>query len=485
MGEKINEKLLEEKLVELEGIRSWSPRVLSKLENMIRTGDEFSLFRINPLRFGIEKNIPEGEAIDLFLYAAKLELFQMNWHFVCPTCGDPVDSFRTLATVHTHSFYCSLCHTDYEATLDDYIQISFTVLPQIREIVFHHPESLSVEDYYYKYHFSRGARIPGGPEFVQAIPRMTRILSYLAPGEKKSFETEISPNMLSGIDLINNAGFVYTVNGSAKPENKTLSIKLSGRKFEPDHLNLSPGKMVFEFENLTQKKGSIMMLNMAPGYKTQHLQFEQFLSGKKLLTTQTFRDLFRSEVFQGTEGIGVKEITILFTDLKGSTALYDRIGDLNAFSLVRQHFDYLGKVINRNSGAIVKTIGDAVMASFLNPVDAVKSALEILREIEQFNKGMKDKEIILKIGIHVGASIAVTLNDRLDYFGQTVNIASRVQGLANAEEIFITRDVFIYPGVQKLLRGIRLFSNKAKLRGVEEEMQVIKISYKDKITTPG
>ena len=165
-------------------------------------------------------------------------------------------------------------------------------------------------------------------------------------------------------------------------------------------------------------------------------------------------------MIQGTEGIGVRDITILFTDLKGSTALYERIGDLKAFSLVHQHFDQLGRVITENSGAFVKTIGDAVMASFLSPVDAVKAGVEMIREIAKFNRSFTTRDVILKIGIHKGPCIAVTLNDRLDYFGQTVNVAARVQGLAGAEEIYVTEDVFSHPGVKTQLKGFRVFRGR-------------------------
>jgi len=102
------------------------------------------------------------------------------------------------------------------------------------------------------------------------------------------------------------------------------------------------------------------------------------LDGKRILTSQTFRDLFRHEVIKGNEGINVEDLTIIFTDLKGSTELYDRVGDLKAFNLVNQHFESLAKVIVKNSGAIVKTIGDAIMATFANPLDALKAATEIV-----------------------------------------------------------------------------------------------------------
>jgi class 3 adenylate cyclase len=247
-------------------------------------------------------------------------------------------------------------------------------------------------------------------------------------------------------------------------------------KLVPARSELAPGKVVVSLDNHMAARSSMLILNFPPDFEKKPLIFEPFLSGKKIITVQTFHDLFRSEqVIQGTEGIAVRDITILFSDLKGSTALYERIGDLQAFSLVHQHFDRVRSVINDNSGAFVKTIGDAVMAAFLNPIDAVKAAQEMNREIIRFNRAYTRRDVILKIGIHKGPCIAVTLNDRLDYFGQTVNTAARVHGLAGAEEVYITDEVLTFPGVKILLKGYRVFGGKVKLKGIQEVMQVYKI----------
>jgi class 3 adenylate cyclase len=144
--------------------------------------------------------------------------------------------------------------------------------------------------------------------------------------------------------------------------------------------------------------------------------------------------------------------------------------------LVSQHFDSLRRVITKHSGAIVKTIGDAVMASFIDPLDGVRSALQILEEIQRLNRELGGEDLILKLGIHRGPLIAVTLNDRLDYFGQTVNIASRVQNLANADEIWITDAVFDSPGVSQLLQDRRVSVEDARLRGIEQIVRVYRIS---------
>ena len=206
----------------------------------------------------------------------------------------------------------------------------------------------------------------------------------------------------------------------------------------------APGKIVFNVENATSELGLVCIAQLPPGFDitTIPLKFVPFLNGKRVLTTQTFRDLFRSEVIKASEGIGVKNITLLFTDLKGSTELYERIGDLNAFSLVQRHFERLLDVTVRNNGAIIKTIGDAVMASFLKPADAVKAALAMRNEIAAFNAEQADRALILKIGIHTGPAIAVTLNDRLDYFGQNVRTSPLASKVSPKRAKFASRRTF-------------------------------------------
>src|SRR5579859_6104860 len=145
MDAKTNERLLEEKLIALERAKAWSPRVISKLEALIRSSDDFPLFRINPVRFAADKGVAEAEAIDLFLHGAKLGLFQMNWQLLCPGCSTVVNSFGTLKTLDSH-ISCSLCRIDVNASLDDFIAITFTVSPAVRDIAYNHPESLSIED---------------------------------------------------------------------------------------------------------------------------------------------------------------------------------------------------------------------------------------------------------------------------------------------------------------------------------------------------
>ncbi len=202
------------------------------------------------------------------------------------------------------------------------------------------------------------------------------------------------------------------------------------------------------------------------------LSLQPFLSGAELLSNQTFLDLFVPETIVAGEGLSVRRLALLFTDLQGSTALYDRIGDLKAFDLARLHFGSLRECISRHSGALVKTIGDAVMASFVDPLDALCAARDMQAQIAQLNADAGSDLIGLKVGLHAGACLAVTLNDRLDYFGQTVNIAARVQALARAGEIVVTADVLSLAGAAELVTDLQIESGDVELRGIAEDVRV-------------
>jgi class 3 adenylate cyclase len=148
------------------------------------------------------------------------------------------------------------------------------------------------------------------------------------------------------------------------------------------------------------------------------------------------------------------------------------MGDMKAFDLVRLHFGYLRECVSRHSGALVKTIGDAVMATFLSAADAVRAALEMRTSINDLNDAHAGELVGLKIGIHWGACLAVTLNEHLDYFGQTVNVAARIQALSGAHEIVVTDAVFGEPGVVELTADLVEEASAVSLKGVDSEIVV-------------
>jgi class 3 adenylate cyclase len=174
---------------------------------------------------------------------------------------------------------------------------------------------------------------------------------------------------------------------------------------------------------------------------------------------------------------GISRPLWLFTDLKGSTELYERIGDLAAFDLVRAHFQVLNQIVAAEAGAIVKTIGDAVMATFPTPDRALAAALRMREAMRKLNDGRGREDLLLKIGIHEGPCLAVVLNDRQDYFGTTVNVAARVQALADSRAILATRPVVADPHASQLLAtsGLNPTAQRRALRGIADEVAVYEI----------
>jgi class 3 adenylate cyclase len=475
----IDEKKLEERLVALEAAKSWSPRVVSRLEMLLRSGADEALYRINPIQFATEKSIAEAEAIDLFLHACVAGLFDMDWLLVCPMCSDVVESFRTLRKLHTH-FHCHLCQSDYDAALDDYITVTFTVSPAVRGIRFHNPDALSAWDYVFHYKMTPGGVMPDGVPWSEVAKGLVRALARIAPGSAASLEVDATEGALLGQDFESDAQFfvpVATGAGVTPQVAPHVPVMLERGTCVPATANIAPGKVVFEVRNTGKLPTVFGILQLPAGTgERPKLRFAPALSGKRLLMTQTFRDVFRSEVIGATEGIAVLDVTLVFTDLKGSTALYERIGDLNAYIQVQRHFQHLLDATVRHNGAVTKTIGDAVMAAFLTSADAVQAALDMREAVDELNRDRPQRDFILKIGVHRGASIAVTLNERLDYFGQTVNIAARVQNLADGDEICITEDVYRAPAVADIIAPYPVARSEAELKGVSKAMSVYRLA---------
>jgi class 3 adenylate cyclase len=185
--------------------------------------------------------------------------------------------------------------------------------------------------------------------------------------------------------------------------------------------------------------------------------------------------LFRYVTVTAAQGVEMDDVTFLFTDLQDSTLMYERIGDATAYDLVRDHFKVLESATRSHGGVIVKTIGDAIMARFRIPAQAVRTAIDMRERIERLTEP-GTANLVLRIGLHRGPAIAVVARDRVDYFGQTVNTASRIQAAALPGEIVLSDDVFRGLGVAELLVGYDVISERRKLRGVTSEMLLHRVT---------
>ena len=230
-----------------------------------------------------------------------------------------------------------------------------------------------------------------------------------------------------------------------------------------------------------QGPADIVIVNKERGKKSMtfaRLGPRRWPSAAMVSSLQDFRDLFSSEMLSLNETFSIENLGFLFTDLKGSTEMYERLGDAQAFALVKEHFYIMERLVREHNGAIVKTIGDAVMAVYTDPGDALRTAVDMIEAFDDLETAEKLKNaIIVKVGIHHGPCIAVTLNERIDYFGTTVNIAARVQGLSDGRDVMASGAIFDESNAAEYLRE-RGWSSEpftTSLKGLKSSYQVHKL----------
>ncbi len=455
--------------------QSADPTVADVIERHVADAPDRNLVRINALAFAEEKGLDPEPVIAAFLHAAKIGLVDMSWSVLCPGCGGVLDSGTTLKTVHSEAYACSLCAADYEPTLDEMVEVTFTVSPRIRRIEAHSPDTLSPLEYFRQLYFGSELTLP--EDFDAFWEAITLEALELPAGEKAIISLQLPAKFVIVFDPVTHTAQFLDVKGEPTRERQNFTLIFDTGHAQHQTVEMRPGPIRLSIENRTDRR-LIPTIFIADHELHDFMHNRRsFLTAKRLLSNQTFRDIFRTDTLDVDQRLKITSLTFLFTDLRGSTELYERVGDLVAFDLVRAHFDLLHEIVAAEAGAVVKTIGDAVMATFPTPDRAVAAALRMREAMRKLNEERGREDLILKIGIHEGPCIAVTLNERQDYFGQTVNIASRVQHLATSREIFATGAVVEDSAATGVLAalGLKPVAHNTSLRGIANEVSVYAI----------
>jgi class 3 adenylate cyclase len=299
----------------------------------------------------------------------------------------------------------------------------------------------------------------------------------LQPGEKAVLSVQLPEQFVIAFDPVTHSTQFLDVSGEPTRERQNLSMIINRLHAPTGTTKLHPGPLRVALENRTDQR--VLPALWVAGDALHDLlgRRRAFLTAKRLLTNQVFRDIYQTDTLDVNQRLKITSLTFLFTDLKGSTELYERVGDLAAYDLVRAHFGVLHDIVASEAGAVVKTIGDAVMATFSTPDRAVSAALRMRDAMRKLNDERHREDLLLKIGIHEGPCLAVVLNDRQDYFGRTINIASRVQNLAVSRSILATEPVIQYPQANAILEsnGLKPMPRNEMLRGIAQEMAVFEI----------
>lgn len=435
-----------------------------RLVDFILSGPENDLAPLRPLHLAHIWDQEERLVVELCLQATKVGLIDLEWAILCPRCQMPDETYRSLDEMPKGA-HCPFCNIAFDGDFSANVELSFRPSPAVRDV-------------------SSGLFCFSGPLATPHILVQQRV----APGEVEDLSLSLPPGSYRVRSHDPGPERTFEIRPDRAAEAKDLSIDLvlqdEGIELRAAGTNLSDkigteedAEVPLVLPSLTQLK----MINQS--CRTRSLVVERLawraeaLTADRVTTYQAFRDLFSDQVLRAGDQVGISRVALLFSDLYGSTALYERIGDARAYALVREHFAFMAGIIRAHEGAVVKTIGDAVMAAFHSEDKALSAGLAIQREIAAFNAENPDGPLAIKLGLHAGPTIAVTLNERLDYFGSTVNLAARLQAQSQGGDFVLSLPVAELPELQSLLADLPASREEAVLKGFAKPVPFLRLQF--------
>ena len=426
--------------------RDWEPllpgsEVPRRVAELVTGLQEVFVARLRPYEIAHYLGVPRRDALTFFLRATREGAFDMRWDVMCPDCRGPKDRVEHLREVRTEA-HCDTCNIRFDVDYADHVELAFSPTPSVRR-------------------FEVIPYCAGGPGNT---PHLAVQLS-LDPRSERSEPVVLRPGRYRvRSPSLAGATFFKVEDGGRETHALDLGTDLEN---EPG-LVLAP-----EFE--------LTISNPEAHFQTVRIEHESLadlaLTAREVAGVQEFRDLFGEEVLRPGLQLGVSHAVLMFTDLKDSTQIYETYGDSQAFAMVQEHFELMLEIIDEHEGCVVKTIGDAVMATFRTGADALRAGLVIQRRFRDHNERCTGPKSIVKMGLHQGPCILLNLNDRLDYFGGTVNLAARVQGTSVGDDITLSAVFAGDPEVRAILADEDLVGEPftARLKGIEGEAPLVRL----------
>ena len=417
-----------------------APGLADRLGALVRDGADADVARIRPFAFADEWQEDRREVLRAFLEAVPAGLFEMRWGIICPSCLTPSQQARGLEEIKAEG-HCQLCDITFELDLDKAVEATFLPHPSVR-------------------------RVPEGMFCIGGPGRMPHVLvqGSVEAGAERVLDVPPEPGRYR-VFARGGASATLEVDEAGAP---AVDVRIDPVAVHPSALHASPG-------------GALRVKSACPEarhVKIERLEFASAAATAHVVATMPeFRTIFSSDLLKRGTPLKVARAAVLFSDLTGSTALYTQVGDAAAFRLVDDHFDVLRGVVDEHGGVLVKTMGDAVMAAFTDAASCARAAVDALERFEAFRAKEKHGSLVgLKVGLYAGACYVVTANGALDYFGQTVNVASRVQHLAGSGEIVMPKDVLESLDAEDRDRLEVKEPLSARVKGVEHPLDLVRVA---------
>ena len=406
--------------------------LVERLCGFVSSSDDLSASKIRPYALADAWGAGRRETLDLFLNATRAGMLDLSWEVLCPHCRGSRQGGPSLDSVRAEA-HCDSCGIDFTVNFDQSVELTFSPNPGVRQV-------------------ERLQYCVGGPQVTPHVVAQKR----LAPGE------------CLFVAMSYPAGR-YRVRAQGSDIQHAFRVERQGPAAATIRIEPGPAPST---EPSVAPDGVLTIQNAEAAVRMVVIErvawTDQSATAAAVTSRQSFRDLFSREILRQGERISVGAMTIVFTDLKNSTRMYREIGDAPAFGRVLGHFDVLKAAVSQGGGAVVKTMGDAVMAAFTEPVEALRAMRRAQAELARAEGGLQP--LALKCSIHRGPCLAISQNEHLDYFGTTVNVCSRLCSLSTGSDIVVTAPVLEDAGVAATLAdpALRLGASReaAPLRGM-------------------
>lgn len=394
-----------------------------RIVELLRDRADEAVTAMRPFELAHAWGADPREVLRAFLHAARAGLVDLNWQLNCPVCRVGAGRARTLTDV-ARRVHCDECDISFDLDFAANIEAVFAANPAIRAV---RPEIYCAGTPFVRPHVYALFQIePGGERSLASRPSGALLVRAL--GRQRQLVVEPDARVAvaideSGLSMQPDAGELRIVNRSSLPTTV-----------------------------LVERMGATANL----------------VRGTDLITLREFHDLFGTEAPAAGIDLQVGTLCVVFTDVVGSMALYERLGDSAAYALVQDHFRAAHDVVARHEGSLIKTLGDGMMLCFAKPDQALAAALELATQVG---------ELAIRVGVHQGPCYIIRANDRLDLFGTTINVAARLCRLAAGGQVVASAGFLAHESVQQLLgrERVQVQRLQSQLKGFSAMYQVAAI----------
>ncbi len=367
------------------------------LGELIEHGSELEIARIRPYEVADRFDLNRTEFMETCLRAAREGVLILLWDILCPSCRIPSDVVETLSALTSHG-HCEACNIEFELDFSRSIEMIFRVHPEIRQA-------------------ETRTYCVGGPGWSRHVVAQVR----LARGERFVCEVELQPGSytIRGPQLPFSVPFRVSQTGTQS----RWEVPLSQAPPDSEPMHLRSGEQTIWLWNDSSRDLQIRIERMAARHDA--------VTAAAASSSALFRELYGDQVLAGGQLISVAHVIYLLIRLFGTGQLYETQGDAPAFSRIRRSLSTITESVKHEQGAVIKVIGETVVATFPSLNAALKSA-------QQLCVTSADDELRMGAVVHSGPAVVATLDDRLDYFGKVVHDSLALVDLCQPGSILST-----------------------------------------------